>query len=698
MKKLNDSNKKASQTNNQLIKQTESKKYLYSSPYKNVVKVLNAIKDYILTINNNKSNNALEELNWVINIISNNLLYYYQRTSFFKKNIDVINGSHKIADFSNEVEKYNKDYEDLYKKYLKINIKNEEYSNSLGFIEKNISFINDPKNIYNSNIFDNEKSLKTLKIKKNNHQRNLNLNLLSHLSLNFLNENNNYKVFSGNSSHSNINCTDFNSLVNTKNINTNTNKILPNNKSKMKEVPINSHRSQEKNNNKNTLFNNYKILSKSNSKLKKKFNQILEKNIKKERENTNSYGDNLNSNNSNRNQQLDKIVSLPIIQFNFNGGLNIDKYKINFFNKKNILNRKVEKYEAKKNRKANEYELELNNMNNKIFQELHSIKDIDKNSLFDFQNFNIFNLKDKIGLENVMPFLGKEIIKKAKIIHLLDEVKLDKFLMVLSKAYQNKKALYHTALHGTDVCYSTLLILTFLKNDENKIENISELDIVSLIIAALGHDVGHPGLTNNFLINSRDELSTIYNDRSVLENYHCAKTFQLLENNELNIFCNFSNEDFTSLRKKMIGEILSTDMTFHMKIVNDFKEYKKSRDEKLGQNQLNFITHIADLFHNYRKFDISLRWVELLSNEFWNQGDKEKELGLPVSFMCDRNNIDVPSSQIVFLTNFSLTSIQELIEVNEKFIILKNNSINNLARWEQLKKEKRKRGWSAEKK
>ena len=685
MKKLNDSNKKASQTNNQLIKQTESKKYLYSSPYKNVVKVLNAIKDYILTINNNKSNNALEELNWVINIISNNLLYYYQRTSFFKKNIDVINGSHRIGDFSNEVEKYNKDYEDLYKKYLQINIRNEEYSNSLGFIEKNISFINDPKNIYNSNVFDNEKSLKSLKMKKNHNQRNLNLNLLSHLSLNFL---------SDNSSHSNINCTDFNSLANTKNINI----MIPNNKSKMKEVSINSHKSLEKNKNKNTLFNNYKILSKSNSKVKKKFNHILEKSIKKERENTNSYGDNLNSINSNRNQQLDKIVSLPIIQFNFNGGLNIDKYKINFFNKKSILNRKVEKYEAKKNIKTITYESELNNMNNKIFKELYSIKDIDKNSLFDFQNFNIFNLKDKLGLENVMPFLGKEIIKKAKIFHLFDELKLDKFLMVLSKTYQNKKALYHTALHGTDVCYSTLLILTFLKNNENKIENISELDKVSLIIAALGHDVGHPGLTNKFLINSRDELSTIYNDRSVLENFHCAKIFQLLENNEINIFSNFSNEDFTSLRKKMIGEILATDMTFHLKIVNDYREYKKTKDEKLGQNQLNFITHIADLFHNYRKFEISLRWVELLSNEFWNQGDKEKELGLPVSYMCDRNDIDVPTSQIGFLTNFSLGTIQELVEVNQKFLILKNNSINNLARWEKLKKEKRKRGWSAEKK
>ena len=687
MKKSNDSNKKASQT--------ESKKYLYSSPYRSVIKVLNAIKDYILTINNNKSNNALEELNWVINIISNNLLYYYQKTSFFKRNIDVINGSHRIGDFSNDVDKYNKEYEDLYKKYLQINIRNEEYSNSLGFIEKNISFINDSKNTYNNNVFDNEKSLKSLKIKKNNHQRNANLNLLSHLSLNFLNDNT-YKLFSENSSHSNINCTDFNSLANTKNINI----VLPDNKSKLKELSINSHRSLQKNsnNNKNTLFNNYKILSKSNSKLKKKYNKILEKSIKKERENTKSYGDNLNSINSNRNQQFDKMISLPIIQFNFNGGLNIDKYKINIFNKKFNLNRKIEKYEAKKNSKTISNESELNKMNNKIIQELHSIKDIDKNNIFDFQNFNIFILKDKLGLENIMPFLGKEIIKKAEIIHLLDELKLDKFLMALSRTYQNKKALYHTSLHGTDVCYSTLLILTFLKNDENKIENISELDKVSLIIAALGHDVGHPGLTNQFLINSRDELSTIYNDRSVLENFHCAKTFQLLGNNELNIFSNFSNEDFLSLRKKIIGEILSTDMSFHLNIINEYREYKKSRDEKLGQNQLNFITHIADLFHNYRKFDISIRWIELLSNEFWNQGDKEKELGLPVSFMCDRNNIDVPASQIAFLTNFSLPILQELIEVNEKFIILKNNSINNLAKWEKYKKEKRKRGWSTEKK
>ena len=147
----------------------------------------------------------------------------------------------------------------------------------------------------------------------------------------------------------------------------------------------------------------------------------------------------------------------------------------------------------------------------------------------------------------------------------------------------------------------------------------------------------------------------------------------------------------------MISEILSTDMSFHFKIVDDYKEYKKNLDIKLGQYQLNFITHVADLFHNYRKFHISLRWVELLSNEFWNQGDKERELGLPISFLCDREDINVPKSQVEFLKTFSLPTIQELVEINIKFDTLKNNAIDNLNKWEKLEKEKRKRGWTIKK-
>ena len=220
---------------------------------------------------------------------------------------------------------------------------------------------------------------------------------------------------------------------------------------------------------------------------------------------------------------------------------------------------------------------------------------------------------------------------------------------------------------------------------------------MSLIISALCHDVGHPGLNNNFLINSKNEISIIYNDISVLENFHCSKTFKLLQNNDINIFSKFSKENFLLIRKKMIGEILSTDLSLHFKIIDDFKEYKKNKDKKLEQNQLNFITHISDLSHNYRKFDISLKWVELLMNEFWNQGDKEKELGLPVSFLCDRDNVNVPKSQVGFINTFLINTIQELVEVNKNFEIMKKNALDNVKIWEKLEKEKRKTGWTPKK-
>ena len=687
MIKQNDNSNKSSLTNIKLIKY-ESKKYLYTSPYENVVKVLNALKDYLSTINNKNNDKALEELDWVINIITNNLLYYYQKTIFYKKNTDLINGSHKFMDFSNEVEKFNKDNEDFCKKYIQLRIRNEEFSKSLGSIEKNISFVSNPNNKINTS-FNYDDKIKPVEMMNNKRKIN-HSSILSQLPIQILNDYNK-NSYENNSINKIIHNTDILGIKN-KNNSLN-NPSISKKKNKVRELFIDLQSSSKNSqNNKKQIYNNYRIFSSSNTNNKNKINLSFPK----QRKNAKIFGEN-NYLNYNNNQQLEKIISLPIIQFNFNGGINIDKYQVNLFNKRNNVNIKNKKYEEEQsNKKLVIFREEITNKIPKL--PLYLTSGIDIDSIFDFQNFDIFNLKEKLGLENVMPFLGKEIIKKENIIHLFDESKLDNFLMVLSKAYQNTKALYHTSLHGADVCYSSLIVLTYLEDDNKKIKNISELDIVSLIVSTLAHDVGHPGFNNKFLINSKNELSIIYNDLSVLENFHCAKTFKLLENNDVNIFSNFSNEDFLSLRKKIIREILSTDMSNHLKVLEEYRQYKISEDEKLGQNQLNFITHISDLFHNYRKIEISLKWVEALSNEFWNQGDKEKELGLSVSFLCDRDDIDVPKSQISFIKTFSIPTIQELVEVNIKFEQLKNNVINNLNFWEKCQKEKRKRGWTPDKK
>ena len=63
---------------------------------------------------------------------------------------------------------------------------------------------------------------------------------------------------------------------------------------------------------------------------------------------------------------------------------------------------------------------------------------------------------------------------------------------------------------------------------------------MAAVIAALGHDVGHPGVNNRYLVNSSDYLAIRYNDISVLENMHASLTFSLMEGNNCNILGNLN--------------------------------------------------------------------------------------------------------------------------------------------------------------
>ena len=113
---------------------------------------------------------------------------------------------------------------------------------------------------------------------------------------------------------------------------------------------------------------------------------------------------------------------------------------------------------------------------------------------------------------------------------------------------------------------------------------------------------------------------------------------------------------------------------------------------------LNYLIHMADLGHNTKRFEISKTWIKLLCEEFWKQGDKEKAKGLPISFMCDRNNTDVPTSQIGFLRGFIISSFDCLVSMfpNLKFTI--ENAENNVKEWQKLQNEKNLLGWADEKK
>jgi len=103
------------------------------------------------------------------------------------------------------------------------------------------------------------------------------------------------------------------------------------------------------------------------------------------------------------------------------------------------------------------------------------------------------------------------------------------------------------------------------------------------------------------------------------------------------------------------------------------------------------------LAHNTKPFSISLKWVELLSEEFWLQGDKEKSLNLPVSFLCDRENYNIPNSQVGFIKGFIIPTFETLINAFPTLKYALNNAKINLKKWQNLSNKKRLKGWTPEK-
>lgn len=64
---------------------------------------------------------------------------------------------------------------------------------------------------------------------------------------------------------------------------------------------------------------------------------------------------------------------------------------------------------------------------------------------------------------------------------------------------------------------------------------------------------------------------------------------------------------------------------------------------------LKLILHAADVSNPCKPWNICHYWAKHVLAEFFNQGDREKELGIPVQMLNDREKVNVPNSQIGFI-------------------------------------------------
>ncbi|XP_052405184.1 cAMP-specific 3',5'-cyclic phosphodiesterase 4D isoform X3 [Carassius gibelio] len=229
------------------------------------------------------------------------------------------------------------------------------------------------------------------------------------------------------------------------------------------------------------------------------------------------------------------------------------------------------------------------------------------------------------------------------------------YMMALEENYHSDVA-YHNSIHAADVVQSTNVLLS-----TPALEAVfTDLEILAAMFASAIHDVDHPGVSNQFLINTNSELALMYNDSSVLENHHLAVGFKLLQEENCDIFQNLTKKQRQSLRKMVIDMVLATDMSKHMNLLADLKTMVETKkvtslgvlllDNYSDRIQvLQNMVHCADLSNPTKPLELYRQWTDRIMVEFFTQGDRERDKGMEISPMCDKHNASIEKTQVGFI-------------------------------------------------
>ena len=285
-------------------------------------------------------------------------------------------------------------------------------------------------------------------------------------------------------------------------------------------------------------------------------------------------------------------------------------------------------------------------------------------------DFDIFNVNTE-GL-NVLTYSFSALVKERYSTICNPKIAFQ-FADLLAAGYEENGNPYHNSRHAADVMMSTFQygakfgIDLFMNKNEQ----------FALFVTGAIHDYKHPGFNNNFFIRIEADLALRYNNVAPLENMHLYEAFKIIKSDQnLDIFSGLSSETYLYVKDLIIGGVLSTDVRNHNDVIErakrtfcldknelkttklkqlaiseaDNNESTKNRKEEIGV-LINLMVHCADISNPTKTINIYRNWVQLVFEEFANQGKKEIEMGLQPSFLCE-SNPNIPRSQVGFMNFF----------------------------------------------
>jgi len=363
---------------------------------------------------------------------------------------------------------------------------------------------------------------------------------------------------------------------------------------------------------------------------------------------------------------------------------------------------------------------------------LHSIHEVDftKLRMYDWDPCSLEDDLPRLRLHVMAMFHDLGLFENA-----LSSVESVYELVTKVAGMYKKGNKYHNWTHAVDVTHS---LYTFLYHTEVG-RLLDPVDKLTMMVAAVIHDVGHFGVSNAFLKETEHDMAITYNDTAIQENMHLAHFFRLIkEKPRCDPFAQLDRPQRNQARRCIIEVVLSTDMALHFDTVGDLGKLAADIDERaasldhgidsprrsqspssglllegdgdgaepgLGatgqaalqgggarkkalieamedeENKfciLSSLLHMADLGAQLKPPEVAREWGNRVMTEFFDQGSKEKSLGLPVSPMCDKDQMVLPDSQMSFMEAIILPMASDMLALVPEMV--EHQLVHNMRR------------------
>ncbi|XP_049587857.1 dual 3',5'-cyclic-AMP and -GMP phosphodiesterase 11A isoform X2 [Syngnathus scovelli] len=298
---------------------------------------------------------------------------------------------------------------------------------------------------------------------------------------------------------------------------------------------------------------------------------------------------------------------------------------------------------------------------------------------FHFNDFSLDN--DAMITASLRMFLELGVVQTFKI----DYEVLCRWLLTVRKNYRT--VAYHNWRHAFNVSQCMFVMITSAGFQDV----LSEAEILALMVGCLCHDLDHRGTNNAFQAKTGSALALLYGTSATLEHHHFNHAVMILQSEGHNIFANLCSKEYSNMMQLLKQAILSTDLTLHFERRSKFFESVLAEEfswteEKHREVLRSMLMTACDLGAVTRPWEISKQVAELVTSEFFEQGDRERsELKLTPAAIFDRNRKDeLPALQLDWIDGICKPLYQSLLKLNRKLQPMAEGIDANRKKWQEL--------------